>query len=49
MNTLFLDGHVEAVSPMRLVEATKRHSTLTALNRGFWIVHQNGKFEWWIW
>jgi len=43
MNLLFLDGHVEAASPARFVEATRRHYTWG--DRYWWIEYGDGTQE----
>jgi len=45
MNMLFVDGHVEAVTPMRFIEATKRHSQLTGANKYWWVMYSDGRRE----
>ncbi len=42
MNLLFIDGHAEAVTPSRFVEATMKHPTAT---KWWWIKYPDGTIE----
>jgi hypothetical protein len=46
---LFVDGHVEAATPMRFIEATKRHSQLTGTNKYWWVMYADGRKEQLTW
>jgi len=47
MNTLFVDGHVEAVTPSRFIEATKRH--YTGASKYQWVMYADGTREMLTW